>query len=352
MAMPELPPTVSLAACWGDFNGDRFPDLFVGGFEDWDRNITYPTLLLLNQEGKTFKISRSAAQFRTRGVTACDFDRDGDTDIYLSNYRLQPNELLINDGTGNLVDQASSYGVVATSRGFLGGHSIGACWGDFDGDGQFDLFAGNFAHQDSRGDQPKSRFLVNRGVRNEFHFGDLGTCGVYYQESYASPAAADYDNDGTLDLFFTTVYFPASFNRDNYPVLFRNEGKFRFRDVTSEAGVDKLPPTYQAAWADFDHDGRIDLCSGGKLFRNAGPRKHWIEVDLGPNSLDSQVRVYFGNRLATRQVEAGTGQGNQNDRVLHFGLGEFCGECRIEVTKLGKTTRSYEGVKVDRLIRL
>lgn len=351
-ALPMLPTTVCLGACWGDFNRDRYPDLFIGGFEDWDRGITYPSLLLLSQKGKAFTFARSEANYRTRGVTACDFDRDGDLDVYVSNYRLQPNELLLNNGKGSLTDQSSALGTIATSTGFPGGHSIGACWGDFDGDGEFDLFAGNFAHQDSRGDQPKSRFLVNRGKRNGYHFSDLGTCGIYYQESYATPAAADYDNDGDLDLVFTTVYFPASFNRDNYPVLFRNDGKFSFADGTAGAGLAKLPPTYQAAWADYDRDGRVDLVLGGKLWHNVGPVKHFLEVDLGPCAIGTQVRVRFGSKTASRQVEAGTGQGNQNDAVLHFGLGDFSGSCRVEITPLGGKLRVIEGVKPDQCLHL
>mgnify|MGYP000439311807 CR=1 FL=1 len=99
-------------------------------------------------------------------------------------------------------------------------------------------------------------------------FDDLAECGVWYQESYASPAAADFDNDGDLDLFFTTVYATASFNKKNHPVLFRNDTPsapdqpaWVFTDATDGSGLEALPPTYQAAWADFDRDGDLDLGS-------------------------------------------------------------------------------------------
>src|SRR5262249_10562614 len=154
---------VSRGACWGDFNGDGFVDLYLGGFEDWEADITYPSMILLSHKGWSFHLAWTENRFRTRGVTACDFDEDGDLDVYASNYRLQPNQLWLNDGTGKFQDVAADYNAVATSPGFPGGHSIGATWGDFDNDGRFDLFAGNFAHQDGRGDQPKSRFLRNLG---------------------------------------------------------------------------------------------------------------------------------------------------------------------------------------------
>jgi len=336
--LPPLPPTVSCGACWGDFNGDGYVDLYVGGFEDWDKDITYPSFILMNQGGKSFRLAWSDASFRTRGVTACDFRRSGSLDVYVSNYRLQPNELWINDGRGDFKDGALAYNAAATSPGFDGGHSIGACWGDFDNDGEFDLFAGNFAHRDDRGDQPKSRFLRNMGPRHGFRFEDMGTCGVFYQESYASPAAGDFDNDGCLDLFFTTVYGIASFGRPNFPVLFKNCGNWVFTDVTAATGLSRLEPTSQAAWADFNHDGQLDLVTGGRLFVNHGNANHWIEVRLtgdgktvNRSAIGAQARIRLGSKILSRQVEAGTGQGNQNDLTLHFGLGTFSGPVDLEV---------------------
>lgn len=352
--LPELPRTSSAAACWGDFDGDGFVDLYVGGFEDWDKQITHPSLILLNQQGRGFKLAWTEAKYRTRGVTACDFDRDGAVDVYASNYRLQPNQLWHNDGKGRFKDVAADYNALATSPEFEGGHSIGAAWGDFDNDGQFDLFAGNFAHQDSRGDQPKSRFLRNLGPPQGFHFQDLGPCGVYYQESYASPAVGDYDNDGHLDLFFTTVYGVASFNRPNFPVLYHNDGKFAFSDATKAAGLSSLPPTYQAAWADFDHDGSPDLVTGGKLFANSGRGGHWLEVRLAGDgqrvnrsAIGTQVRTKLDSETLARQVEAGTGQGNQNDLTLHFGLGTHSGPVELEILWPDRSIQIVRDVRPD-----
>lgn len=354
--LPSLPDSVSRGACWGDFDGDGYVDLYVGGYEDWDKNVTYPSLLLMNRQGKSFELAWTNADFRSRGVTACDFDRDGDLDVYVSNYRLQPNRLWINDGKGQFADRAKDFNVVATSEGFGGGHSIGAAWGDFDNDGEFDLFAGNFAHVDSRGDQPKSRFLRNRGKREGYRFEDLGTCGVFYQESYATPAAGDYDNDGFLDLIFTTVYGTASFGKQNFPVLFRNEGAFKFTDATAEAGVGQLPPTYQAAWADFDRDGDLDLVCGGKLFVNQGNANRWLEVRLlgdgktvNRSAIGAQVRVKLKGRTLTRQVEAGTGEGNQNDLTLHFGLGTERGKVSLEIVWPNGKKQAVRPVGTNRL---
>ena len=358
-ALPNLPATVSRGACWGDFNGDGFVDLYIGGFEDWDKQLTYPDMILTNRAGKAFELTWSESRYRARGVTACDFDRDGDLDVYVSNYRLQPNQLWANNGTGTFVDQAAPRNAIATSTGFEGGHSIGAAWGDFDEDGEFDLFTGNFAHVDSRGDQPKSRFLKGLGRAGSNRFEDKGTCGVHYQESYASPAAGDYDNDGRLDLYFTTVYATASFGKKNNPVLFRNRGPFDFEDTTASAGLAELGATYEAAWSDFDRDGDLDLATNGKLFVNQSKGTRWLEIKLEGDgksvnraAIGAQVRLRTGNRTLTRQVEAGTGEGNQNDLILHFGLGDSSGPVALEVLWPGGTVQRVRNVRTNRLLKL
>ena len=357
--LPAMPAAASRGACWADLNGDGYPDLYIGGYEDWDKDITYPSYILLNEAGKGFKLAWTDSNFRTRGVTACDYNISGRASVYVSNYRLMANRLVSMTPAGTVLDTAKYSNVIATSEGFDGGHSIGACWADFNNDGLFDLFAGNFAHVDSRGDQPKSRFLLNTGPQGGYRFEDLGTCGVFYQESYASPAAADFDNDGLVDLVFTTVYGVASFGKPNHAVLFKNGGGFQFSDVTTPTGLADQPPTYQAAWADFNHDGAIDLLVGGKLYMNEGTTGHWLEVRLkgdgkkvNTTAIGAQVRVAANGQTLSRQVEAGTGEGNQNDLTLHFGLGTSGTPIDLEVRWPNGTIQHVRHVKADQIITI
>ena len=264
-------------------------------------------------------------------------------DVYVSNYRIYPNNLFRNDGNGFLNNVAPTHNAEAGA-----GHSIGAAWGDFDNDGLFDLFAGNFAHSS----QPQSRFLRNRGESADFQFEDLGQRGVYYQESYASPVAGDYDNDGNLDLYFTTVYWPG-----NWPALFRNDGSWNFTPVSDMEGLEKIGPTYQAAFADFDNDGDLDLLTDGRLFVNQGNSNLWLKVRLQGDgrhvnraAIGAQVRIDTASRTLTRQVESGTGEGNQNELLLHFGLGNQNGPVDLHVNWPDGTEQTVSDVAVNQMV--
>ena len=89
----ELARTSSRGAACGDFDGDGWVDVYVGGYEDWDAGITYPDHLLRNDQQGGFELAFVHAPERARGVCAADFDEDGDLDVYVSNYRQQANRL-------------------------------------------------------------------------------------------------------------------------------------------------------------------------------------------------------------------------------------------------------------------
>lgn len=345
--LPEIPVVSSRGACWVDLNADGLLDLYVGGYEEWEKAV-YLDAVLLNEGGGRFTLgwrSGEADKRSARGVTAADFDEDGDADVYVSNYRLQPNYLWLNSGALPMPDVAAERGVAGVAKDMIdytggiryavSGHTIGSAWGDLDDDGHLDLFVGNFSHPPAYQDRPM--FLRNTGAP-DFRFEDMSAdAGLAWQESFASPALADFDNDGDLDLCFTTVY------QGDHSVLYRNEGGWRFVDVTAAAGI-ATERTYQAAWADFDNDGDLDLMSGGKLYENRAASGHWLKLRLdGPGSaMGAVARVRMGERTLTRHVESSTGEGNQSEMTLHFGLGDEAGPVTVEVTWPGGAVRSYE----------
>jgi hypothetical protein len=336
--VPEIS-EFSVGACWGDLDGDTLLDIYSGGYENWDMNTTYDDSVLMNQSASSFNVDRSIAGRRARGITMADFDEDNDLDVYVSNYRLQPNQLWLNDGAGNLVERANEYDVdgIRDATGYYG-HTIGSAWGDLDNDGHIDLFVGNFAHPTTGQDRPQ--FLKNLGPDGEYRFEDKSaTANLEYQESYASPALGDFDNDGYLDLYFTIVYAGGS----DHNVLYRNTGNWGFSDVTSQADLGiSIQGNYQAAWADYDRDGDLDLFTGGRLYENPLDNgNHWLQVHIegdgqrvDAQGIGTQVRIPWNGMTLLRQVEGATGQGNQNDPTLHFGLGSESGPVTLQVSWL------------------
>ena len=337
--MPDTPTKVSLGATMGDFNGDGLVDIYVGGYE----NPGYlHDAMYFNNGDTTFKEvwRTTGTTMPARGITTADYDEDGDLDIYVSNYRLVANTLWQNDGKGVFAQVERAKKV--DGDGDLGawGHTIGSSFGDFDNDGHLDLFVGNFSHPPAYQDRPK--FLKNLGPDKAFSFQDLtGQAGLAWQESFASPTLGDYDNDGLLDVYFTTVY------PGDHCVLYRNVGGFKFKDVTSESGI-SADLTYQAAWADVDNDGDLDLTTRGRLYQNNSPRQNFLKLkltgsrELGTNAVGAVARLTIGNQTLTRQITTSTGQGNANSQVLHFGLGTHDSNVNIEIAWPGNFKQTME----------
>ena len=346
--LAKRPIQVSRAAAWGDFNGDGYLDLYIAGYEIWEPAAEWHDVIFENRQGKSFaQVWQTPTIRRARGVTCADFDDDGDLDVYVSNYRLQPNWLWRNDGKFNFTDVAAALGNV-DGDGELGawGHTIGSAWCDFDNDGRFDLFVGNFSHPPAY--QDRCKIYRNTKTPEGCKFQEQGEP-IRWQESYATPAFGDYDNDGFIDLYHTTVY------GGDHGVLYRNAsgeltpegpaadvspdtspvGAWTMEDVTERTKT-STGSSYQGAWADFDNDGDLDLCVAGKLLRNPGNEHHWLKVRFkakGVNAyaIGARATVRVGNWRITRQVEGGTGEGNQNDLTLHFGLGKRKEPVEVEV---------------------
>ena len=361
--MPLLPGDLSgtsgnqsQGACWGDFNNDGYLDLYAGNYEVSTGTGELPDAILMNNAGNSFTMTTLIATTNncSRGVTACDFDMDGDLDIYVSCYRLRPNNLWLNNGSGNFTDVAAAYGVDGDGVTYNDrGHTIGSAWGDLDNDGHFDLLVGNFSHPDASQDRPK--FMRNMGPSGNYHFELMRTLdGANWQESYTCPALGDYDNDGDLDIFYAAVY-PGDTGR-----LWRNDGNWVFTDVTIAEGLIEVTNTYSVAWADFDNDGDLDLASRGRIYVNQGNANKWLKVRLEGNgttvnrsAIGAQVRINLGNgKILTRQVEGATGKGNQNELTLHFGLGSRTAPVDLTVIWPDGETQTVTGVAVNQTVQV
>ena len=193
-----------------DFNGDGHTDFYVAN--DGGHN-----LLWLNDGRGRFTdtallagaaVNGAGVAEASMGVTAADFDADGDTDLFVTHDTGESNTLYVNDGRGRFEDRTNILGLGASSLAYTG---FGTGWVDFDNDGDLDLFAANGA----------VRFLPGRLVpplrqRNQVWLNDgsrfrLADGGPAFASTYASRGAAfgDLDNDGDTDIVVANNHGPA-----------------------------------------------------------------------------------------------------------------------------------------------
>ena len=206
------------------------------------------------------------------GLAVGDANGDGRDDIYVCQSGGLPNRLFLQQSDGTLADHSAASGVdwLETTR--------GALFLDLDNDGDQDLVAGTV-----------EGLLIHEN-RGDAHFRVVGAEVLTDAPPY-SLAAADYDNDGDLDIFTCGYNQRGHVDRNRQLVrpvpyhdanngarntLLRNEGAFRFTQVTKRVGLDAHNSRYSfaAAWEDFDLDGDPDLYVANDFGRNNLYRQH------------------------------------------------------------------------------
>ncbi len=340
-----------------DLDGDL--DLFATNYVDFDldRNVickegrirtycrpqAYEPVgdLLYRNDGERFTDVTDEAGIelagRGLGVALADFDRDGDTDIYVAN-----------DGTMNFLYENrrghfAEIGLQAGTRYNEDGRAeagMGVDFGDYDNDGYQDIFVTNFG------------FETNTLYRNSegTYFADV-SAEVDLAEPTYDPLGfgtkfLDYDNDADLDLFVANGHvldlmddIDTTGNLSYYQTnqLLRNDmraGKRRFLDVSAQSGASFAVRNVGrgTAVADYDNDGDLDLLVNGvadppRLLRNdGGNQNNWLTVEL----VGAQQRDALGTLVTAiaaagppqiRERQSGGSYLSSHDPRLHFGLG-------------------------------
>jgi hypothetical protein len=281
------------------------------------------------------------------GAVFTDLNGDGRLDLYVANDE-DPNRYSVNvpaPGLGfRFVDRARRSGLADGNAG------MGIAVGDYNGDGRPDLLVSN-----SRGQGHavfRSRGASFADGRPAFAAA-FGTNFTGWGDSWV-----DLDNDGNLDLVLANgaipVTRPAS---DAGPVQVLENLHGRFANATGLVGLGKLARNGRGvAAADFDNDGHMDVAVNSVdgrlvLLRGSGGSGHWLEVRLPRFAPGAVVTALLpdGRRL-TREVVAGSSYLSSEDPRVHFGLGRATTIVRLTVRYPGGRTTRLTRVAADRIV--
>lgn len=299
---------------WGDYDGDGLVDLFIprrnsntsGLINYIYRNTGNFNFVRIDTGGTAVNSAPS-----TSGVWV-DYDNDGDVDLYVTNRGGADNDLFVNYGGGQFIRDT------AVIIGKDGKDSNGSSWGDFNNDGNLDVFVTNVSGG-------KNDLYQNNGNGS---FTKI-TSGSIVNDILNGHSAywADFDNDGYLDLFTAN-------NSNIYPknnLIYHNNGNGTFTKVTSGPQYTETLETYGASAADLNKDGFLDIINpqrfGGAptIFINDGNTNNYIHLKLygGPSNrggLGTRLVIYSNLGMQTRFITQQSGWNNHDDLEAHFGL--------------------------------
>ena len=391
-------------AAFGDYDNDGDLDLYVPNYIDHDLEklaeaqkvsqqygqsvprILNPhsfepqdNVLYRNNGDGTFTDVTAELGVESRGGRSLqaiftDFDLDGDLELYVAN-DLSPNFLYRNNGDGTFTD-VSDASWAADFRG-----SMGLATGDYDGDGDLDLFMSHWIEQENAlysnmwkeegtiaGNSSKAEGVQPIHLVDDSYGASLGEESLKYVGWGTD--LFDYDNDGDLDIFVANGH---TFQYlDNYDLLipqkdqfFRYDGDGVFTDVSAATGVAALP--YRVgrgvAFGDYDNDGDVDIFivnnhGPAVLLRNeGGNRNNWLHIKLigtkgNRDAVGARIRLKAGDLIQLREINAGASYLSFNSLTAEFGLVKETTVDWIEVIWPGGETERFTGVGVNQRVVL
>ena len=325
----NLPVTEYSSVSWIDFDRDNHLDLFATTGRYGDGPDSRNVLFRQTTPGQLVDTYFDGA-FDTRNAVWGDYNNDGYPDIFVANHSGQANRLYttVKDGANvEISDQVLEFDP--------GSNSNAAAWGDYDNDGDLDLFIANDGPNALYRNNGNGTFLSVNGIGLDAPTSNSKTC-----------TWGDFDNDGHLDLFV---------GNDGPNFLYHNLGNGQFEPVELSAVTTVDDYTSSAAWGDYDNDGDLDLLVGNGavgtsetappiLYRNQTKGNNWLQVALygvisNRSGIGARITIYHQgqgesafaegqNAVAAhssrqiREISSLSGT-SQNSPVAHFGLGEI-----------------------------
>ncbi|MGX1929386.1 CRTAC1 family protein [Flagellimonas sp. 2504JD4-2] len=275
------------ACACGDANNDGLPEFYIA-------NARTGNEYYVNKGDWEFEAAKEGHMVvdigYSYGVSWADYDRDGDLDLFLANFDKR-NFLYQNDGDGNFTTLTK--GIITTET---GGASKGHSWGDYDNDGDLDLFVANGTYRPDM-----FNFLYLNNGNGEF-VKDHSEIIVKHADTSAGMAHADFDRDGDLDIFV-------------------------------------------ANWGSADQINRF--------YKNTTTGQHWMSLRLkGLNAntfgIGSKVMLFSGDLTQYRWMYPVTGYGSQDDYELHFGLGELLKIDSLRIVWPNGQTDLHESIEINK----
>ena len=355
------------AAHYIQFDYDMRPPSTFRGRVVYGGPVLYPpeadTLLRNNGDGSFDDISRESGIGLSAewgmGTVCFDFDVDGDTDIMVANDSTK-NFLWENDGQGRFVDIALAAGVAYDHRGDAQG-SMGVDVADFNGDLLLDIHQTAFTKQ-------LATLYENMGS-GFFQDSTLRTgagAGTFYLVNWGN-AFGDFDNDGDKDLFMANGHIHDNMDdlddTVSYKLLnqvFENLSGRRFVDVSRMCGdgLAVKESSRSIAADDFDDDGHIDVVvlnsrTKPTLVHNQSvDHGHWVLLDLigiqsNRSAVGSRVVITCGGKSQVLEVHSGRSYQSHFGSRLHFGLGNAQKIDRIDVHWHGGQVETFIDIDID-----
>lgn len=364
-------------ASWGDYNRDGYLDLYVCGYvkykpdsrkngttsEQFGMDVPYSlnpasfeperNLLFRNNGNGTFtevgkELGVSNPEGRSLVALWHDFDGDGWPDLYVAN-DISENKLYMNHH-GKFVD-AGKEAWVEEYRG-----SMGLAAGDFDRDGDDDLFISHWIAQGFALYQNLLEEQRDKGGKSELHFSDVAAMTGIGEPSMQKigwgASFVDFDSDGWPDLIVANgstfeQKVGASLRLVPMPsFLFWNDHGDFFHDLAPWNRSFSAPHVSRGlAAADYNNDGAMDVAivdqgEGVRLLRNDIPQGHWAEVRLHDRVPPSNAPLGFGDGTTViawvkgvplRRTVGSSSYLSQDSRRVHIGLGAATRIDRLEV---------------------